>query len=275
MALTVESDAMTDETTANLLARQLMLAYNDYSGLFPHFPDWRRSMTLRRHVACFADQVYPIQALSNYYRFRGSQEVQDIVCRCGDRLCSLQGIDGQWWWHYDVRTGRVLEGYPVYAVHQDAMAPMAFFALQEVSHIDYSPWINYGISWLINPSETNRSLIDSEADIIWRKIARHEPNRMVRGLQAFASRIHHSLRVPAMDFVFRPGRIEYESRPYHMGWILYAWPAKRIAQFHSHSWLTEEKEVFAGVDASSHWESWSANHSSEDDSVRNPIFKYS
>ena len=32
---------------------------------------------------------------------------------------------GQWWWHYDVRDGSVVERYPVYSVHQHAMAPMA------------------------------------------------------------------------------------------------------------------------------------------------------
>jgi hypothetical protein len=249
MAMSIESEAMTDETTADLIARQLMLAYNERSCLFPHRPDWREAMNLRSHVACFADEVYPILALSQYSRSRDLQEPLDIVCRCGEHLCNLQGKEGQWWWHYDVRTGRVLERYPVYAVHQDAMGPMALLMLQEASEMDYSSWIDRGLSWLIFPPETSgKSLIDENADLIWRKVARHEPNRLVRGVQAIVSRIHPSFRMPGVDFLFRPGWVDYESRPYHMGWILYAWPARRVAAYHVHTSLPEEKEELAGVD---------------------------
>jgi len=27
-------------------------------------------------------------------------------------ICGAQGAAGQWWWHYDSRTGGVVEGYP-------------------------------------------------------------------------------------------------------------------------------------------------------------------
>jgi len=149
-----------------------------------------------------------------------------------------------------VRTGKVLEGYPVYAVHQDAMGPMALLALQEASEMDYSLWIDQGLSWLIYPPETaGQSLIDQKADLIWRKIARHEPNRLVRGMQALVSRIHSSFRLPGMDYLFKPGLVDYESRPYHMGWILYAWPTKRVDAYHAHVSKPEEKEDLVSVDS--------------------------
>jgi hypothetical protein len=140
----------------------------------------------------------------------------------------LQGTSGQWWWHYDYRTGNVIEGYPVYAVHQDAMAPMALLAIQDASGMDYNRWIDRGISWLVNPPETGVSLIDTKADLIWRKICRHEPNRLSRGLQAAVSRLHASWRMPGINWLFKPEQVDYESRPYHMGWILSAWSIERL-----------------------------------------------
>ena len=122
---------------------------------------------------------------------------------------------------------RCLDGrYPVRAVHQDAMAPMALFALAKASSRDYSASIEKGLQWLVDPSEVPESLIDSERNIIWRKVARREPWRVVRGLQAASSYLHPDLRVPGMDILFPPVSIDYETRPYHMGWILHTWPAK-------------------------------------------------
>jgi hypothetical protein len=53
-------------------------------------------------------------------------------------ICTVQGNSGQRWWHYDSRTDRVVEGYPVYSVHQDAMALMDLFDPAEAgsAHID-------------------------------------------------------------------------------------------------------------------------------------------
>ena len=82
-------------------------------------------------MTCFADFVYPIQALSHYHMALGCPEAMDAATRCADRMCKLQGPAGQWWWHFDVRTGQGVERYPVYAVHQEAMAPMALRALRQ------------------------------------------------------------------------------------------------------------------------------------------------
>ncbi len=101
------------------------------SDVFPHLLGGGGG--LRSHVSCFADMVYPIQALALYHRLVGDRPALQAAERAADVICRHQGPAGQWWWHYDCRTGSVLEGYPVYAVHQDAMAPMALFALAEAS----------------------------------------------------------------------------------------------------------------------------------------------
>jgi hypothetical protein len=101
---------------------------------------------------------------------------------------------------------------------------MALFSLAKACGQDHSASIEKGLQWLVHPPEKTGSLIDKERDIIWRKVARREPRRLVRGLQAAASCLHPGMRVPGMNVLFPPVSIDYESRPYHMGWILYAWP---------------------------------------------------
>ena len=139
-------------------------------------------------------------------------------------MCQLQGADGQWWWHFDIRTGKVVERYPVYSVHQYSMAPMALFALAKACGQVHSELIEKGLSWLSNPPEIAESLIDTERNVIWRKVARRESRRLVRGLQAAACRLHQAMRIPAVNSIIPPISVDYETRPYHMGWILHAWP---------------------------------------------------
>lgn len=224
-ALVINGSKVTDMVLAKRIADILMDSFKSESGLFPHSP-FRKSLSLlRAHVSCFADFVYPIQALSYYYLATGDSRAAEIACSCAGRMCQLQGSQGQWWWHFDVRTGRVLERFPVYSVHQDSMAPMALFALERACGRSYSSAIEKGLRWLMTPYEIDSSLIDMERNIIWRKVARREPVKLVRGLQAVLSRMNSSMRMPGVDMIFPAGSIDYESRPYHMGWILHAWPA--------------------------------------------------
>lgn len=226
-ALSVEPhEAVTDADLAGEISRRLRSSQYQASGLFSHWPAGVAGSGFRSHVACFADLVYPIQALSHYFAWSGDRAALDAAKRCGARMCATQGDDGQWWWHFDVRTGRCVEKYPVYAVHQDAMAPMALFALSDAGGADFTLPIRRGLDWLRHAPEIGGSLIDPSVDLIWRKVARHEPGKLTRGIQALASRFTPSLRVPGIDHVFRPGAVDRECRPYHLGWLLYAWAGR-------------------------------------------------
>jgi len=222
-ALVADGREVLDVPLARRIARRLIESFSERGGAFPHWPVGARSSFLRRHVACFADFVYPIQALSLFGRAVNDGRAIDVARRSAERMCALQGEAGQWWWHFDVRNGKVIEQYPVYAVHQDAMAPMALLALQEACGEDYSSAVHRGLRWLMAPPESETALVDKPCGIIWRKVARHEPGKLVRGLQAAASRIHPGVRTPGLELLFPPGRIDHETRPYHMGWILHAW----------------------------------------------------
>lgn len=221
------------EALRDRLADRLCRAFASDVALFPHTLE--ESSPATRHVTCFADFVYPTLALSQYARLTGNQEAARCAARSAEAMCERQGAAGQWWWHFDYRTGRVLERYPVYAVHQDSMAPMALFAAADAAGANFDAAIARGLDWLMHAPELDaRSLIDERARLIWRKVARREPAKLSRYLQAGLSRVSSELPAAALDTLFPPTIIDDEDRPYHLGWVLYAWPAARAARWTAH-----------------------------------------
>jgi hypothetical protein len=104
---------------------------------------------------------------------------------------------------------------------------MALFAIQEASGRDFREPIARGLAWLAScPELRGGSLVDRAAGLVWRKVARREPAKFTRYAQAMASGLHPRLRLPLADSLFPPGTIDYD-QPYHLGWILHAFPAER------------------------------------------------
>lgn len=205
------------------LATERLMSGRSSSGLFPHMLPASATGLFRAHIGCFADQVYPIQALSRLHAAQANPEALSAAEACAERICALQGPAGQWWWHYDTRNGGVVEGYPVYSVHQHAMAPMALLDLREAGGSDYSQAIIKGMRWLDEHPEVSLPLVASEKGVIWRKVARREPRKAVRALSAVTTSLLPGLHVPGLDTLFPPIRVDYECRPYELGWLMYAW----------------------------------------------------
>lgn len=191
------------------------------SGIFGHLAA-RNSVAgiLRGRAGSFADQAYPIYALAQFANAYEERSALQAARKCADAICETQGSLGQWWWHYDAPTGRVLQRYPVYAVHQDGMAPLALFALGDATRTNFNAHIYAGLSWIKGRNELRRDLRDTSAGVIWRSICRPA------GWKARC----HELR----EFV-RPGRaagqaddlkVLHECRPYHLGWLLYAFAGR-------------------------------------------------
>jgi hypothetical protein len=95
------------------------------------------------------------------------------------------------------------------------MAPMALFELGESSGKDYSTSIFKGLAWIYGQNELNYNLCEDSASIVWRCIYLSKPAAYVReaaSLFGFGTR----------NSVPRGLRIRFEDRPYHFGWVLYA-----------------------------------------------------
>jgi hypothetical protein len=177
----------------------------------------------RAHVGSFADQVYPIQALARLHRSADDPEALAVAGTVARAIVSAQGAGGQWWWHYDSRSGAVVEGYPVYSVHQHAMGPMALLDLADAGGDGQLDAIRRGLRWLAGPPEGAVELVLDEPPITWRKVARADHRKVVRGLRAASTRIVPGARVAALDRVYPPGVVDHECRPYELGWLLYTW----------------------------------------------------
>lgn len=205
------------------LASERLMSGLSSSGLLPHNLPASASGRLRAHVGCFADQVYTIQALARLHAAQPNAMALSAAEACAERICALQGPAGQWWWHYDARSGGVVEGYPVYSVHQHAMAPMALFDLREAGGTDHSQSIIKGMQWLEKHPEVPAALVVPEKGVIWRKVARREPRKAVRALSAVTTALVPGLHAPGIEMLFPPTTVDYECRPYELGWLMYAW----------------------------------------------------
>ncbi|WP_341486481.1 hypothetical protein [Pararhizobium sp. A13] len=220
-ALAAEQFGPTQDVVS--LATNRLMSGLSPTGLFPHMLPASASGRLRAHIGCFADQVYTIQALSRLHVARGNAPALSAAEACAERICALQGPTGQWWWHYDTRDGNVVEGYPVYSVHQHAMAPMALLDLSEAGGSDHSQAIVKGLRWLDEHPEVAATLVVPEKGVIWRKVARREPRKAVRAISAITTALAPGLHLPALDALFPPNQVDFECRPYELGWLLYAW----------------------------------------------------
>ncbi|MEU6315079.1 hypothetical protein [Streptomyces sp. NPDC047014] len=212
-------------------ARARLLSARTGGGpVFPHATGPGLVPGYRSHVACFADQTYPLQALARLHASGDDPEALAAADACAARICELQGDGGQWWWHYDAREGRVIEGYPVYSVHQHAMAPTALLDLAEAGGTDFGQAVRRGLRWmtevpeLAGPTGAPRErMIREDLGITWRKVYRGDPKKAVRAARGLTTKVAPHTRLAPLDVVFRPRSVDRECRPYEFGWLLFAW----------------------------------------------------
>jgi hypothetical protein len=218
-------DALPDKTLDVLRDAQnrLVRLYCPAGGLFARHSRKGVKEILSRKVACFADQVYPMMALANYGATFDDSGSIDIAASAADTICWLQGPTGQWWWHYDAESGIVAEEYPVFSVHQEAMAPMALLAVDAAAGTDHSHYIEKGLFWLNSPDAVRQTMIVPQENIVWRDVHRREIHKMYRLVRGalIAGRLRNVHRLTGKNLFGYV--INKECRPYELGWILYAW----------------------------------------------------
>ena len=228
----VAADAVsgrTDPRLEELLERAstALLREQGERGLYPHWLPASSQSRWRSHVGSFADQVYPLQALARAGAATDREEWVRAAEITAQRLCDLQGDAGQWWWHYDSRDGEVVESFPVYSVHQHAMAPMVLHDLREAGGRDLTAHVDRGVSWLHRHPEVVEELVSERWGLVWRKVGRQEPPKAARAVGAVTTSVRPGLHVPGLNTLLPPTRVDHECRPYELGWMLYAWLPRR------------------------------------------------
>ena len=171
----------------------------------------------------FATQIYSVLALADVGRITGDtqaiREAQDLA----DLLLELRLGDAGWPWLYHAEKGVVVERYQIYSVHQDAMAPMAYFALAEATgNISYAQAGAEGLPWCFGANELGFNFYDATNRFAHRAIRRKGwADRAELWVNTAAS-----LAGQRRPSTFGHVEINATCRPYHLGWILEAWAGR-------------------------------------------------
>jgi hypothetical protein len=197
--------------------------FNDQTGLFCHTQKKNGFFDLRAQIGNFADHIYAIFALSLYYEIFHEKRALQMALQCADRICALQGSQGQWCWHYHARRGIVVSRYPVFAVHQDGMGPMGLLKLSSVSGKDFKTHIYKGLNWLSGSNELNVEMINWKDHLIWRDIERKSPANITRYISMLLAEADLTPPIRLVDSTYGL-KLNHEMRPYELGWLLYALP---------------------------------------------------
>jgi len=209
----------TAERLASLARKSLLALYNPRTDLFYRHNRRGVSHAVSRRITCFANQIYPVMALAVHGRRTGCLQSSETAVAVADKLCELQGELGQWWWLYDAETGEVVERYPVFSVHQDAMAPMALLEAGR-DHRFVGP-VERGLGWLSQANELGEDMVVADVGLIHRDVHLSRVGRIHRILHGVTwccgRQIVQAEKTWASRFV-----VNRECRPYHLGWILYA-----------------------------------------------------
>ncbi len=209
-------------------AAELLGRFSSRAELFGPFrrPTGVRSALIHR-LTSFAAQVYPLHGLASFYRVTGEAPAPALR-RAADRIVAAQGPLGQWWWLYSTQNRAVLEGYPVYSVHQDGMAFMALLPVEALGEGAYREHLALGLDWLSGANELSTDLVRRDSPIIFRNIQRvgSDADAMFGISRANLARVvARSLRPGADHTEAEAGELEVlrECRPYHLGWLLHAY----------------------------------------------------
>lgn len=170
----------------------------------------------------FDAQVYTIVACLARDRAEPDPAAREVARAIAERLLHLQRPGGQWPWRYNARTGALVDLYPVYAVHQDGMAPMALLPLERAIGLPATAAAARGVSWLFGENEVGVPLVDEDRAVIWRSVRRSGSRRaLLRAFEA-ASVLGAGGRLDLGARFAGALEIDRELRPYHLGWCLLA-----------------------------------------------------
>jgi hypothetical protein len=215
--LSYASQVSGDSEKVRGLAREtyhLLVQNQGKGGYFGHMASHRSLKgRVRGHIGSFADQVYPIYGMTQFFLAFGDEAALQRARECALAICQAQGPLGQWWWHYDSRGGCVFEEYPVFSVHQHGMGPMTLFALSRASGESFDPWIYKGLDWIDRRNELSVNMEDASASVIWRCISQSTLRRFQSALSGARGKGQQAAP-EGLSVVF-------ECRPYELGWLLY------------------------------------------------------
>jgi hypothetical protein len=180
----------------------------------------------RRSFASFATQTYLMLACYNYHDAFGDERALELANRCAGKLIDLQGPHGEWPWFYHVPTGKVVDFYEVYSVHQDGMAP-AWLEHAELHGVaGATEAIVRGFNWILGENQMGQSMLRPASGMIVRSQARK--GELERKYPRVLRSLYHASISPSQTLIGREQlTLRLECRSYHLGWILWSFGNRR------------------------------------------------
>jgi len=205
---------------ASQLLQFLLTRYHAPSGLF-----FDAAFGLRRRYASFATQTYLLLACYAYGELMGDDRAIQIANSCTRKLIERQGPNGEWPWFFDAASGRVLDFYEVYSVHQYGMAPAFLGHAEQHGVFEARSAIVRGFNWVLGQNQLGKPMLVPDLHLSIRSQVRKgelrtKNWRVLRALRNSMLGIEAALVDPSEV------TLRLECRSYELGWILWSFGAR-------------------------------------------------
>jgi hypothetical protein len=201
---------------ADPLFRFVKEHFHGRSGLFLDAPSG-----LRRRFASFASQIYLSIACFHYGEFAGDSSAVRMATTCVRHLINVQGPQGEWPWFFDAKSGRVLDFYEVYSVHQYGMAPALLEWAERYDVHGAREALVKGFKWVLGENQLGRPMLVPELSLSIRSQIRKDEltTKTPRVLRA----VKNACLGHASGLIDSSGvGLRLECRSYELGWILWS-----------------------------------------------------
>lgn len=215
------------------LFKLLRRRYLDADSRLPlHRPaGWRTS------IVSFGGIVYFLRALWDFYGLTHDQYALVLFRELTTLVIRQQGLSGEWSWLYHTPSGRAIERYQVYSVHQEAMAMLFLLPALSLDVPDAETAIRRSYRWILGDNELQKPMWRDEPFLVYRSIRRTLPlvgrastNRIsgISGAMDRGSNLAHAivsvvLGTEARTAPRRSVEVNPECQSYEMGWTAYVW----------------------------------------------------
>jgi hypothetical protein len=183
----------------------------------------------RRHLVSFGALTYYLRAMAEYASTFDDEYAMQLFSHGAERTLALQGPQGEWPWMIGVGNARSLDFYPVYSVHQDAMAMLFLFPAMEAGVEGCASAVRRSLDWLGGMNQLGQPMLEDNPFLIYRCLQRRGPlPKTRRYLRATWNRLTGGTSGPVENGGLE---INAECRSYHLGWLLYAWAGRNDFAF--------------------------------------------
>jgi hypothetical protein len=211
------------EHVARTLYRGMTGSYLNRGSLVPR----HTTRGYRSRFVSFGALVYFLRAVHEYTKATGDDVAGTLFEHGVRRTCELQGPLGEWPWLIDVSSGRAVDVYPIFGVHQDSMSMLFLLPALDGGMRGLDVTIERSFGWMLGRNELGIRMVHHDPPFFFRAIERDERVRARPYLRA--RRYFRAVRPAAANRTSwrARARLNPECRSYHPGWVLFAWSGRQ------------------------------------------------